>query len=47
MALSDQFSAASTLESGGKTYHYYSLKALEEKGHGSISKLPFSIRVLL
>ncbi|GGO08948.1 aconitate hydratase AcnA [Saccharibacillus kuerlensis] len=47
MALSDQFSTARTLESGGKTFRYYSLKALEEQGHGSISKLPFSIRVLL
>ena len=31
----------------GKTYNYYQLKALEEAGIGEISRLPFSIRVLL
>ncbi len=30
----------------GKTYHYYSLKALEEEGY-DISPLPYSIKVLL
>ncbi|MEK4360032.1 aconitate hydratase AcnA [Paenibacillus sp. FSL M7-1455] len=47
MTAKDQFSTARSLEVGGKTYRYYSLKALEEQGLGSISKLPFSIRVLL
>src|SRR5699024_7441948 len=34
-------------ELNGKTYNYYHLKALEEKGLGKVSRLPFSIRVLL
>ena len=33
--------------SGGKSLKYYSLKKLEEAGVGPISKLPFSIRILL
>ncbi|MET3851580.1 aconitate hydratase AcnA [Paenibacillus sp. OAE614] len=47
MTAKDQFSTARSLEVGGKTYRYYSLQALEEQGLGSISKLPFSIKVLL
>ncbi|GIO32126.1 MULTISPECIES: aconitate hydratase AcnA [Paenibacillus] len=47
MTAKDQFSTARSLEVGGKTYRYYSLQALEEQGLGNISKLPFSIRVLL
>lgn len=35
-----------TLNSGGKSYEYYSLPALAEQGH-DISRLPFSVRVLL
>ncbi|HRJ72456.1 MAG TPA: aconitase family protein, partial [Terrimicrobiaceae bacterium] len=31
----------------GKTGHYYSLPALEEKGIGNISRLPVSIRIVL
>lgn len=34
-------------ELAGKTYHYYRLRTLEENGFGRISRLPFSIRVLL
>lgn len=44
---SDFFSVCSTLNLGDKEYKYYSLKALEEKGIGNVSKLPFSIKVLL
>ncbi|WP_054958608.1 aconitate hydratase AcnA [Paenibacillus dakarensis] len=47
MSVKDQFSISRTLEVGGKNYRYYSLQALEEQGHGDVSKLPFSIRVLL
>ncbi|UNK19258.1 aconitate hydratase AcnA [Paenibacillus sp. N3/727] len=47
MSVKDQFSISRTLEVGGKNYRYFSLQALEEQGHGSVSKLPFSIRVLL
>ena len=35
------------LQSTGKSYRYYRLNALEEQGVGPISKLPFSIKVLL
>lgn len=43
----DHFSTAQNLEVGGKKYRYYSLQALEKQGIGSISTLPFSIKVLL
>ena len=43
----DVFKARSTFESGGKRYHYYRLAALEEAGLGNVSKLPYSIKVLL
>ncbi|MFV9511232.1 aconitate hydratase AcnA [Tepidibacillus sp. LV47] len=47
MANNDVFSVKRSLQVGDKTYIYYSLKALEEKGIGNVSKLPFSIKVLL
>lgn len=47
MTLNDSFSSLRQLEVGGKTYRYYDLTALEAQGLGSVSKLPFSIRVLL
>lgn len=43
----DVFNAKKTFQSNGKTYYYYDLKALEEAGIGKISKLPYSIKVLL
>jgi len=43
----DVFKARSTFESSGKRYHYYRLAALEEAGLGNVSKLPYSIKVLL
>jgi aconitate hydratase len=33
--------------SNGKTVYYYSLADLEAQGHGGISKLPYSVKVLL
>ncbi len=39
--------AKKQFELNGKTYNYYHLKALEEKGLGNVSRLPYSIRVLL
>lgn len=45
MPAKDQFSISRNLEVGGKSYRYFSLQALEEQGYGSVSKLPFSIRV--
>ncbi|OXM84958.1 aconitate hydratase AcnA [Paenibacillus rigui] len=47
MAKKDQYSVRKSLDVNGKTFHYYSLPGLEEQGHGSISSLPFSIKVLL
>ncbi|MGG3455855.1 aconitate hydratase AcnA [Paenibacillus rhizolycopersici] len=47
MSANDFFSSARTLEVGGKSYRYFDLQALEQQGLGSISKLPFSIKVLL
>lgn len=47
MATQDKFSARRQLQAGGKTYTYYSLPALEENKLGPVSKLPFSIKVLL
>ncbi|MFI4897435.1 MAG: aconitase family protein, partial [Phycisphaerales bacterium JB059] len=44
---SDPFNARDTLESAGKTYSYVRLAALEEAGLGAVSRLPYSIRVLL
>ncbi len=42
----NSFKARKTLKVGGKTYTYFSLKAVE-KQIGDISRLPFSLRVLL
>ena len=41
------YNVQADLQSGGKTYRYYRLQALEEQGLGPVSKLPFSIKVLL
>jgi len=43
----DSFKCASTLSSGGKTYVYYSLPVAEKNGLKGISRLPFSMKVLL
>ncbi|CAB3395129.1 aconitate hydratase (bifunctional aconitase) [Kyrpidia spormannii] len=47
MASQDVFQTRRTLEAGGKSYVYYSLPALDKQGVGPISRLPYSIRVLL
>ena len=43
----DSFTCKSTLKVGCKTYAYYSLKAAEKNGLADISRLPFSLKVLL
>ena len=43
----DSFKCRRTLPSGGKTYVYYSLPIAEENGLKGISRLPFSMKVLL
>ena len=47
MASLDSFKCRKTLKVGAKTYHYYSLKAAEKNGLEGISKLPYSMKVLL
>ncbi len=43
----DTFTTLSDLDVGGRTYKYFSLPKLEELGVGSVSRLPFSLRILL
>ncbi|WP_078391404.1 aconitate hydratase AcnA [Shouchella patagoniensis] len=43
----DVFKARSSFDLNGKTYHYYALEALEKAGLGEVSKLPYSVKVLL
>ncbi|MBM7656053.1 aconitate hydratase AcnA [Neobacillus cucumis] len=47
MVKNDVFNARSSFEANGKRYHYYRLAALEEAGIGNVSKLPYSVKVLL
>ena len=43
----DSFKCRKTLKVGGKSYVYYSLPAAEKNGLKGISKLPYSMKVLL
>jgi aconitate hydratase len=43
----DSLKTRRTLQVGGKDYDYFSLKAAAEAGLGDISKLPYSMKVLL
>ena len=43
----DSFRCCKTLKAGGKTYAYYSLPTAERNGLKGISRLPFSLKVLL
>ncbi|MBN9005738.1 MAG: aconitate hydratase AcnA [Rhizobiales bacterium] len=47
MASLDSFKCLKTLKVGAKTYAYYSLPAAEKNGLKGISKLPYSMKVLL
>lgn len=47
MSKKDQYGVRSSLTVGNKGYQYYSLPELEKQGIGPVSKLPFSIKVLL
>ncbi len=44
---SNPFNAKRTLNVNGKSYTYFALAALKEKGVGRVDALPFSIKVLL
>ncbi|QKS71335.1 aconitate hydratase AcnA [Paenalkalicoccus suaedae] len=41
------FDSKRQFDVNGQTYHYFDLKAIEEAGVANVSKLPFSVRVLL
>ena len=43
----DSFKSRKTLKVGSKTYTYFSLRAAEKNGLKGISKLPYSLKVLL
>ena len=43
----DSFGTLRTLESQGKEYKYFSLPALQEQGLGDVTRLPYSLRILL
>jgi aconitate hydratase len=43
----DSFKTRRTLKVGTRRYDYYSLKAAEKNGLGDLSRLPFSLKVLL
>ena len=46
-ASKNSFGTLDTLQVDGKSYEIFRLSALEKKGVGHVSKLPFSLRVLL
>ncbi|MFD2212692.1 aconitate hydratase AcnA [Metabacillus endolithicus] len=43
----DVFQSRKNFTVDGKTYNYYSLQALEDAGIGNVSRLPYSVKVLL
>jgi aconitate hydratase len=45
--LKDPFGALAELDIGNGKAHFYSLEALEKQGIGQISRLPFSIKIML
>ncbi len=47
MAKKDVFNARASFDLNGKRYNYYRLAALEEAGTANVSRLPYSIKVLL
>lgn len=47
MTLTNSFNARQTLQVGDKSYTYYSLVEAEKNGLAGVSKLPFSMKVLL
>ncbi len=43
----NSFGAAAKLRAGGAEYEYFRLASLEERGTASVSRLPFSTKILL
>ncbi len=46
-SITDPFNARSRFDTGSGTSYYYRLHALEEQGLGAVSRLPYSLKVLL
>jgi len=47
MSSKDSFGVRATLTVGGASHDYFSLQALEKAGFGNLTRLPYSIRVLV
>jgi aconitate hydratase len=47
MSKINSFEAASVLKVGGRSYKIYRLEAIEKAGLGTLSRIPYSIRILL
>lgn len=47
MSKNDVYQSRSFFEIEGKRYNYFNLNAIEKAGDGNVSKLPYSIKVLL
>ena len=47
MPSQNSFGAAGELRAGGRTYSIYRLAALEKAGIANLSRIPFSIKILL
>ena len=43
----DRYQIRKTLIVGDNTYHYWSLKALEQRGFSDVNRLPYSLKILL
>ncbi|MGW8178123.1 MAG: hypothetical protein ACWGQW_04920, partial [bacterium] len=43
----NSFNTEKTLIVNGRSYTYFSLPALQEQGLGDVSRLPYSLRILL
>ena len=43
----DSLKARRTFDVGGKRYDYFSIAAAQDAGLGDVSRLPFSLKVLL
>ncbi len=43
----DSLNSKKSLQANGKTYHYFDINAVANKGWGDLARLPFSLKVLL
>ena len=47
MASQNSFNTRTTLTAGSDSFDIFSLPALERAGHGGVSRLPYSLKILL